>query len=137
MLLKQFIGFRFCSVSRLPSYSNENVKKVFSEDSDNLFQTLTPPKIIEELNKRVIGQEDAKQVLAIAFRNRLRRLRVPADIRHIIKPSNILMEGPTGCGKTELCKTLASLSDAPFVRVEATKYTEVGYVGKDVTSIGL
>lgn len=88
-----------------------------SQGNDALFSTLTPDKIVEQLDKKVIGQEEAKMTLAIAFRNRLRRMMTPLEDRLHIKPSNILMEGPTGCGKSELCKVLAALTDAPFVRV--------------------
>ena len=97
--------------------------------------TLTPREIVHELNKHIIGQDEAKRALAIALRNRWRRQQLPDDVREEISPKNILMIGPTGVGKTELARRLATLADAPFIKVEATKFTEVGYVGRDVESI--
>ena len=97
--------------------------------------TLTPREIVIELDKHIIGQDEAKRALAIALRNRWRRQQLPDDIRGEISPKNILMIGPTGVGKTELARRLAALADAPFIKVEATKFTEVGYVGRDVESI--
>ena len=96
---------------------------------------LTPSQIVNELDKYIIGQKEAKKAVAIALRNRWRRMQVPEAIRGEIVPKNILMIGPTGVGKTEIARRLAKLAHAPFVKVEATKYTEVGYVGKDVESI--
>ncbi len=96
---------------------------------------LTPKKIIEILNKYVIGQDEAKKSVAIAIRNRWRRMKTPPDIRKEIVPNNILMIGPTGVGKTEIARRLATIINAPFIKVEATKFTEVGYVGRDVESI--
>lgn len=96
---------------------------------------LTPKQIIEELNKYIIGQESAKKSVAIALRNRYRSNLLPDEIRNEITPKNILMIGPTGVGKTEIARRLAKLVNAPFVKVEATKFTEVGYVGRDVDSI--
>lgn len=96
---------------------------------------LTPREIVSELDKFIIGQKDAKKAVAIALRNRWRRMQVNKDLRGEIVPKNILMIGPTGVGKTEIARRLAKLAHAPFVKVEATKYTEVGYVGKDVESI--
>lgn len=96
---------------------------------------MTPPQIVEELDKHIVGQAAAKRAVAIALRNRWRRGRVDASIRDEITPKNILMIGPTGVGKTEIARRLAKLSDAPFLKVEATKFTEVGYVGRDVESI--
>lgn len=99
-------------------------------------QTLkTPAAIVAELDKYIIGQSQAKKAVAIALRNRLRRLNVPEPLRNEIVPKNILMIGPTGVGKTEIARRLAKLAKAPFVKVEATKFTEVGYVGRDVDSI--
>ncbi|MEO0302885.1 MAG: AAA family ATPase, partial [candidate division WOR-3 bacterium] len=95
----------------------------------------TPFEIVEELNKYIIGQEEAKKAVAIALRNRWRRMRVKGKIREEIHPFNILMIGPTGVGKTEIARRLAQLTGSPFLKVEATRYTEVGYVGKDVESI--
>ncbi|MEN6490565.1 MAG: ATP-dependent protease ATPase subunit HslU [Rectinema sp.] len=97
--------------------------------------TLTPHKIVEELDRYIVGQNKAKKAVAIALRNRIRRQRLPAEIREEIAPKNILMIGPTGVGKTEIARRLAKLCGAPFIKVEATKYTEVGYVGRDVESM--
>ena len=95
----------------------------------------TPKAIVDELNKHIIGQEDAKRAVAIALRNRWRRMQVNEELRNEITPKNILMIGPTGVGKTEIARRLAKLADAPFIKIEATKFTEVGYVGRDVESI--
>ena len=97
--------------------------------------TLTPKQIVTELDKYIVGQDDAKKAVAVALRNRYRRMQLPEDIREEVTPKNILMVGPTGVGKTEIARRLAKLVDAPFVKVEATKFTEVGYVGRDVDSI--
>ena len=96
---------------------------------------MTPREIVDELNKHIIGQEEAKRAVAIALRNRWRRMQLSADMREEIVPKNILMIGPTGVGKTEIARRLARLAGAPFIKVEATKFTEVGYVGRDVESI--
>jgi len=96
---------------------------------------LTPKKIVRELNKYIIGQDEAKKAVAIALRNRWRRQRVSDGLREEITPNNIILIGPTGVGKTEIARRLAKLSGAPFIKVEATKYTEVGYVGRDVESM--
>lgn len=93
---------------------------------------LSPKQIVEQLDKYIIGQDEAKKAVAIALRNRYRRSRLPKEVREEITPKNIIMKGPTGVGKTEIARRLAKLVHAPFVKVEATKYTEVGYVGKDV-----
>ena len=93
---------------------------------------LSPKQIVHKLDKYIIGQDEAKKAVAIALRNRYRRAQLPAEIREEITPKNIIMKGPTGVGKTEIARRLAKLVKAPFVKVEATKYTEVGYVGKDV-----
>ena len=93
---------------------------------------LSPKQIVNQLDKYIIGQDDAKKAVAIALRNRYRRAQLPAEVREEITPKNIIMKGPTGVGKTEIARRLAKLVKAPFVKVEATKYTEVGYVGKDV-----
>ncbi len=98
-------------------------------------QELTPKQIVAVLDKYIIGQDKAKKSVAIALRNRWRRLQVPEDLREEIMPNNIIMIGPTGVGKTEIARRLAKLSDAPFIKVEASKFTEVGYVGRDVDSI--
>ncbi len=96
---------------------------------------LTPSQIVAELDKHVVGQGKAKRAVAIALRNRWRRQQVPDPLRHEITPKNILMIGPTGVGKTEIARRLAKLADAPFIKIEATKFTEVGYVGRDVDTI--
>ena len=96
---------------------------------------MTPREIVHELNKHIIGQNDAKRAVAIALRNRWRRSQLESDLRNEVTPKNILMIGPTGVGKTEVARRLARLANAPFVKIEATKFTEVGYVGKDVESI--
>ncbi len=96
---------------------------------------MTPREITQELDKHIIGQDEAKRAVAIALRNRWRRLQVAEDLRNEITPKNILMIGPTGVGKTEIARRLARLANAPFIKVEATKFTEVGYVGRDVESI--
>jgi len=97
--------------------------------------SMTPQEIVSELDRHIVGQRDAKRAVAIALRNRWRRLQVDEKLRQEITPKNILMIGPTGVGKTEIARRLAKLADAPFIKVEATKFTEVGYVGKDVDSI--
>lgn len=96
---------------------------------------LTPAQIVKELDKHIVGQSEAKRSVAIALRNRWRRMQLPAELRNEITPKNILMIGPTGVGKTEIARRLAKLSNAPFIKVEATKFTEVGYVGRDVETI--
>ncbi|MCZ6560651.1 MAG: ATP-dependent protease ATPase subunit HslU [Gammaproteobacteria bacterium] len=96
---------------------------------------MTPREIVQELDKHIVGQDDAKRAVAIALRNRWRRMQVEEAMRHEITPKNILMIGPTGVGKTEIARRLANLANAPFIKVEATKFTEVGYVGREVDSI--
>ncbi len=98
-------------------------------------QSMTPKEIVGELDKYIIGQDEAKKSVAIALRNRYRRSLLSDEMREEITPKNILMMGPTGCGKTEIARRLAKLMEAPFVKVEATKFTEVGYVGRDVDSM--
>ena len=98
-------------------------------------EELTPSQIVMELDKYIIGQANAKKSVAIALRNRFRRKNVSAELQDDIIPKNIIMIGPTGVGKTEIARRLAKLVNAPFVKVEATKFTEVGYVGRDVDSI--
>jgi len=96
---------------------------------------ITPREIVHELDKHIVGQQNAKRAVAIALRNRWRRMQLDENLRHEITPKNILMIGPTGVGKTEIARRLAKLANAPFIKVEATKFTEVGYVGRDVESI--
>jgi ATP-dependent HslUV protease ATP-binding subunit HslU len=96
---------------------------------------MTPREIVSELDKHIIGQDNAKRSVAIALRNRWRRAQVTGDLKNEITPKNILMIGPTGVGKTEIARRLARLANAPFIKIEATKFTEVGYVGRDVDSI--
>src|ERR1700688_3687390 len=95
----------------------------------------SPREIVSELDRYIIGQDDAKRAVAIALRNRWRRQQLPEALREEVQPKNILMIGPTGVGKTEIARRLAKLAQAPFVKVEATKFTEVGYVGRDVEQI--
>src|ERR1700710_1374403 len=97
--------------------------------------TMNPAEIVSELDKHIIGQGRAKKAVAVASRNRWRRQQVDEPLRSEITPKNILMIGPTGVGKTEIARRLAKLADAPFIKIEATKFTEVGYVGRDVDSI--
>ncbi|MEW6715631.1 MAG: AAA family ATPase, partial [Nitrospirota bacterium] len=96
---------------------------------------LTPKKIVEELDKYIIGQKKAKKAVAIALRNRWRRQMLSGELKDEVMPKNILMIGPTGVGKTEIARRLAKLAQAPFIKVEASKFTEVGYVGRDVESM--
>jgi len=105
------------------------------KEKDILRDMLTPREIVEELDKYIIGQDEAKKCVAIALRNRARRQMLPEEIRDEVAPKNIIMIGPTGVGKTEIARRLSRLANAPFIKVEASKYTEVGYVGRDVESI--
>lgn len=111
------------------------MKKNAKIENKNITKDLTPRQIVEELNRYIVGQNDAKKAVAIALRNRYRRKLVDSPLREEIMPKNILMIGQTGVGKTEVARRLAKLANAPFIKVEATKFTEVGYVGRDVDSI--
>src|SRR5207247_386074 len=105
------------------------------ETTQTSTDALTPRQIVAELDKYVIGQTNAKRAVAIALRNRMRRQKLPPELAEEIAPKNILMIGPTGVGKTEIARRLARLAQSPFVKVEASKFTEVGYVGRDVESM--
>src|SRR5437016_1889140 len=106
-----------------------------AEEEQITLDELTPREIVAELDKYVIGQKDAQRAVAIALRNRMRRQKLPSDMAEEVIPKNIIMIGPTGVGKTEIARRLARLAGAPFLKVEASKLTEVGYVGRDVESM--
>jgi len=114
---------------------NDDAKTALSDSSSSPAPVMTPREIVSELDRYIVGQRDAKRAVAIALRNRWRRQLVPEDLRDEIAPKNIIMIGPTGVGKTEISRRLAKLAQAPFIKVEASKFTEVGYVGRDVESI--
>src|SRR5918995_963189 len=105
------------------------------ERTTTALDSLTPKQIVAELDKHVVGQKAAKRAVAIALRNRSRRQKLPPDLAEDVAPKNILMIGPTGVGKTEIARRLAKLAQSPFIKVEASKFTEVGYVGRDVESM--
>src|SRR4051812_46743982 len=106
-----------------------------AEETGAALDELTPREIVAELDKYVVGQKDAKRAVAIALRNRMRRQKLPPDMAEEVIPKNIIMIGPTGVGKTEIARRLAKLANSPFLKVEASKFTEVGYVGRDVESM--
>src|ERR1700743_420612 len=108
---------------------------ISSSEETPALDELTPREIVRELDKNVMGQPEAKRAVAIALRNRIRRQKLPPDMADEVMPKNILMIGPTGVGKTELARRLAKLANSPFLKVEASKFTEVGYVGRDVESM--
>src|SRR5688572_15345346 len=108
---------------------------ILPESTTTTIEALTPRQIVAELDKHVVGQGQAKRAVAIALRNRSRRQKLPPELAEEIAPKNILMIGPTGVGKTEIARRLAKLAQAPFLKVEATKFTEIGYVGRDVDQI--
>src|SRR6056297_3951404 len=103
--------------------------------SNNIEEELTPREIVKKLDKYIVGQDDGKKAVAIALRNRYRRRKISSDLQDEIIPKNILMIGPTGVGKTEIARRLANIANAPFIKIEVTKFTEVGYVGRDVESM--
>jgi len=113
----------------------QKVKKIINKTSEKEIKQLTPSEIVEELNKYIIGQNNAKKSVAIALRNRWRRQQVTDEMKDEIMPNNIIMIGPTGVGKTEIARRISKLANAPFIKVEASKFTEVGYVGRDVESM--
>ena len=110
-------------------------RRAGSHSNGRFMSQMTPREIVQELDKHIVGQDEAKRAVAIALRNRWRRVQVNEPLRSEITPKNILMIGPTGVGKTEISRRLARLAKAPFIKVEATKFTEVGYVGREVDSI--
>ena len=111
------------------------IKKLLGFKNLNDLKSLTPKDTVSELDKYIIGQGEAKKSVAIALRNRWRRQQVPPPLRDEIAPKNIIMIGPTGVGKTEIARRLANLAQSPFLKVEASKFTEIGYVGRDVESM--
>ncbi len=120
---------------KVEAFDQKDTRAVHSPDPAPWLEELAPRQIVAELDRYIVGQRDAKKAVAIAIRNRWRRQRAPEDIRDEILPNNIIMIGPTGVGKTEIARRLARLAGAPFIKVEASKFTEVGYVGRDVESM--
>ncbi|MCI0448605.1 MAG: AAA family ATPase, partial [Chlorobi bacterium] len=124
------------SVTKSSENGKNSTKKIKTKKENKTeIKELTPSQIVSELDKYIIGQDNAKKSVAIALRNRWRRKQIVGSIREEIMPNNIILIGPTGVGKTEIARRLARLSNAPFIKVEASKFTEVGYVGRDVESI--
>ena len=119
--------------SNITSLPKKNISKV--ADNESMVSSLSPREIVSELDRYVIGQKAAKRAVAIALRNRWRRQALKGSMKDEVLPKNILMIGPTGVGKTEISRRLSKLAEAPFVKVEATRFTEVGYVGRDVEQI--
>jgi len=119
----------------LPDETTSEETHVPPIKKDDLEKSLRPAEVVKELDRHIVGQQDAKRAVAIAMRNRWRRRQLPDDLRKEVTPRNVLMIGPTGCGKTEVARRMAALGDAPFLKVEATKFTEVGYHGRDVDQI--
>jgi ATP-dependent HslUV protease ATP-binding subunit HslU len=115
--------------------TNLNIVKKSKEKKESRVSALSPREIVSELDRYVIGQKEAKKAVAVALRNRWRRQALTGDIKNEVLPKNILMIGPTGVGKTEISRRLSKLAEAPFIKVEATRFTEVGYVGRDVEQI--
>ncbi|GAX20169.1 ATP-dependent HslUV protease ATP-binding subunit HslU [Fistulifera solaris] len=122
--------------SAVPRYDDSSSAKLAAADPPNpLKVNMKPSEVVAELNRHIVGQADAKRAVAIALRNRWRRQQLPDDLRPEVTPRNVLLVGPTGCGKTEVARRMAQIHDAPFLKVEATKFTEVGYHGRDVDQI--
>mmetsp|Transcript_1281 Transcript_1281/g.1766 ORF Transcript_1281/g.1766 Transcript_1281/m.1766 type:complete len:210 (-) Transcript_1281:310-939(-) len=118
-----------------PPPSSKVEGSVATNKVEDVEANLRPSDVVKELDKHIVGQQDAKRAVAIAMRNRWRRRQIPKELRKEVTPRNVLMIGPTGCGKTEVARRMAALGDAPFIKVEATKFTEVGYHGRDVDQI--
>ncbi|MBT4937616.1 MAG: AAA family ATPase, partial [Rhodospirillaceae bacterium] len=122
-------------MTNIPSSENSEAKTPVKSEVKTQTSSFSPREIVSELDRYIIGQNDAKRAVAVALRNRWRRQQLDDDLREEVLPKNILMMGPTGVGKTEIARRLAKLAQAPFMKIEATKFTEVGYVGRDVESI--